>query len=105
MFFPTFTRPPDPYDNRQQPGPGIQQPQPTEAPYPQRPRPQAGYIDVRIDLPRSRFPLREQISIPCTVNSYSKPTVQWRKNGQILASSRRLQVNRCKKLIRYNQSH
>ena len=59
---------------------------------PPRPRPSTGYIDVLIDLRRSRFPLNDQITIPCTVNSYSRPNVQWSHNGRNIRSSQRIQV-------------
>ncbi len=57
-----------------------------------RPRPSMGYIDVRVNIQRSRFPLNDQINLPCTVNSYSRPNVYWSKNGQRLRSSQRIQV-------------
>ena len=58
-----------------------------------RNRPETGYIDVRIDLPRSRFPINDKIVIPCTVNSYSRPNVVWKRNGRMLTSSQRIQVS------------
>ena len=58
-----------------------------------RNRPETGYIDVRIDLPRSRFPINDKIVVPCTVNSYSRPNVVWKRNGRMLASSQRIQVS------------
>ena len=60
---------------------------------PQPPRPQHGYIDVRIDLQVTRFSLNTKISIPCTVNSYSAPNVSWKFNGRPLSSSQRVQVH------------
>ena len=58
-----------------------------------QPRPELGAISVRINSPRNRFPLRSQISLPCTVNSYTKPNVYWNKNGGRLRDSRRMQVS------------
>ena len=104
-------RPPPPDNNRYRPGP----PQPprtndqrfdwssastTIRPVIQtirpRNRPETGYIDVRIDLPRSRFPINDKIVVPCTVNSYSRPNVVWKRNGRLLASSQRIQVRKYK---------
>ena len=76
---------------------------PVTTPRPNRPRPQSGYIDVRINLARTRFPLREKILIPCTVNSYSRPTVQWKKNGSPIRSTRRIRVR--KYLVNYLGKH
>ena len=42
-------------------------------------------------LYRSRFPIGGRINLPCTVNSYSRPTVFWKKNGQRMRSDRRIQ--------------
>ncbi len=81
-----YCRPRQPDSSRYRP---TSRPQVTT---PGRPRPRMGYIAVRIDLQRSRFPLNDQINIPCTVNSYSKPNVFWSKNGQRIRSSQRLQV-------------
>ena len=39
------------------------------------------------------FPLSLQITIPCTVNSYVRPNVQWTKNGYRLQGDNRIQVN------------
>ena len=64
-----------------------------------QPRPELGAISVRINSPRNRFPLRSQISLPCTVNSYTKPNVYWNKNGGRLRDSRRLQVSLQVKII------
>ena len=77
-----------PYDQR------PQRPEVTDRPQrlPQPPRPQHGYIDVRIDLQVSRFSLNKKIIIPCTVNSYSAPNVSWKFNGRPLRSSQRVQV-------------
>jgi len=52
-------------------------------------RPSAGYITARINMAKTTFPLNARIHIPCEVNSYSRPTVKWAKNGeQIVADSR-----------------
>ena len=59
----------------------------------QPPRAQHGYINVRIDLQVSRFSLNKKISIPCTVNSYSTPSVSWKYNGRLVRSGPRIQVN------------
>ena len=71
-----------------------QRPEVTDRPQrlPQPPRPQQGYIDVRIDLQVSRFSLNKKIIIPCTVNSYSAPNDSWKFNGRPLRSSQRVQV-------------
>merc|ERR1712083_656762 len=69
----------------------------------QPPRPQHGYINVRIDLSTTRFSLNKKISIPCTVNSYSAPTVSWKHQGRPLRPSQRVQVLRNNNtLIIYN---
>ena len=40
---------------------------------------------------RTRFPIGGRIDLPCTVNSFSRPTVFWKKNGQRMRSDRRIQ--------------
>ena len=76
------------YDDRYRPTQRWERPTTTPAPT-KRP---LGSISVRINSPRNRFPLNSQISIPCTVNSYSQPNVYWSKDGRRLSDSRKTQV-------------
>lgn len=83
--------PTNPYDSYST---GVAPPPPQPQVPISKPRPPTGYIAVEVGMPRTRFPLNEQISIPCTVNSYSQPIVEWKHNGSPLRSSRRLQIIR-----------
>ena len=63
-------------------------------------------VDIRIvgtPTPHSdlmkRFPINDKIVVPCTVNSYSRPNVVWKRNGRLLASSQRIQVRKYKTRI------
>ena len=76
------------YDDRYRPTQPWERP--TTTPPPTR-RP-LGAISVRINSPRNRFQLNSQISLPCTVNSYSQPNVYWSKDGRRLSDSRKTQV-------------
>jgi len=51
----TYTPPSHPYGGRQP------TPAPTTSTTTTAPRPEMGYLEVRIDLQRSRFPLNEQV--------------------------------------------
>merc|ERR1711963_362179 len=94
---------PDPSDYR--PVPNRYRPQPEEPrippttarPVPRtvrpRVRPETGYIDVRITLPRTRFAINDKVVIPCTINSYSRPNVVWKQNGRPLVSNQRVQAS------------
>ena len=80
------------YDDRYRPTQSWERP--TTTPPPTR-RP-LGAISVRINSPRNRFQLNSQISLPCTVNSYSQPNVYWSKDGRRLSDTRKTQVtNAC----------
>ena len=37
---------------------------------PSPPRPEIGFLSVKINTPRTRFPLRTKIMLPCVVNRY-----------------------------------
>ena len=76
------------YDDRYRPTQSWERP--TTTPPPTR-RP-LGAISVRINSPRNRFQLNSQISLPCTVNSYSQPNVYWSKDGRRLSDTRKTQV-------------
>ena len=52
-----------------------------------------GYINVRIDLQISLFSSNKKISIPCTVNSYSKPNVSWKFKRRLIRLGPRMKVN------------
>eukprot|EP00094_Tigriopus_californicus_P005670 TCALIF_05465-PA protein Name:"Similar to Ppn Papilin (Drosophila melanogaster)" AED:0.16 eAED:0.17 QI:0/0/0/0.82/0.81/0.82/34/0/2463 len=88
---PVVTAPSAIYRPTRPPGWNFQAPPTTTT---QANRPEMGYLDVRIDLPRSKFPLMTTISIPCTVNSYAQPTVFWNKDGRRLRSDKRVQIIR-----------
>ena len=51
---------------------------------------------------RTRFPIGGRINLPCTVNSYSRPTVFWKKNGQRMRSDRRVQGRERKRQLNAN---
>ena len=60
------------------------------------PRPELSFVRVRVAPARPRFAIGSTVTIPCLVNSYVKPTVEWSKNGQRLRPDRRVQVKKTK---------
>ncbi len=59
---------------------------------PDKPRP--GYITVRIRMPHTRYAVGSDVLIPCEVNSYTRPSVRWRKDNADLREDARVQVLR-----------
>ena len=74
------------------PGWDYNQPPTTTTPAPDKPRP--GFITARIRMPHTRFAVGSDILIPCEVNSYTRPSVRWRKDDADLREDARVLVLR-----------
>jgi len=83
---------------RPTPRPGYRPERPSDWDYQAPPqqrvteRPRARDLSVRIGLAKTKYPVDSNIAIPCTVSSGVRPTVKWKKEGQTVRESSRLQI-------------